>query len=230
MLAEMDFNVGRILDTVAALNIQDNTIVVFSSDNGPEDIMPWRGWAGPWSGTYVTAMEGSLRVPFFIRWPGKIPGGRVSNEMMHEVDLFTTLGKIAGAAIPSDRAIDGVDQSAFLLGKQEKSAREFYPVFMTSPAGTPDLYAIKWRNYKLHFVWQVRKYDPPQKLAIPRLIDLYDNPQETPDETIGESTIEKQGWVLHNMFGRLGQFNDSMKKYPPVPVGTSDPYQPPAAR
>ena len=59
--------------------------------------MPWRGWAGPWSGTYVTAMEGSLRVPFIIRWPGKVPVGRVSNEMMHEVDLYTPRSTRAAA-------------------------------------------------------------------------------------------------------------------------------------
>ena len=90
MLAEMDYNAGRILDAVSALNIQDNTIVIFSSDNGPEETIPWRGWAGPWTGTYVTAMEGSLRVPFIIRWPGKVPAERVSNEIVHVTDLYAT--------------------------------------------------------------------------------------------------------------------------------------------
>jgi len=104
MLAEMDYNAGRILDAVSALRIQDNTIVIFSSDNGPEDTIPWRGWAGPWSGTYVTAMEGSLRVPFIIRWPGKVPAERVSNEIVHLTDLYATLAKLGGADIPTDRA------------------------------------------------------------------------------------------------------------------------------
>ena len=58
--------------------------------------------------------------------------------------------------------MDGLDQGAFLLGKQEKSAREFFPVFMTSG----ELYAMKWRNYKLHLVWQLREYDVPQRLAV----------------------------------------------------------------
>ena len=229
MLAEMDSNVGRILDAVAALKIQDNTIVVFSSDNGPEDTMPWRGWAGPWSGTYVTAMEGSLRVPFIMRWPGRVPAGRVSNEMVHEVDMFTTLARMGGADIPADRAIDGVDQSAFLLGQQERSAREFYPVFMSGATG-PELYAIKWRNYKMHFVWQQRMYDIPQRLAVPRLIDLYDNPQERPEETVGETAAVTRGWVLHAMFAQLAKFQQTLKEYPPIPMGTSDPYVPPTAR
>ena len=229
MLAEMDANVGRILDAISDLKISDNTIVIFTSDNGPEDVMPWRGWAGPWSGTYVTAMEGSLRVSFMIRWPGKVRAGRVSNEMMQITDLYTTLAKLGGAEIPTDRAVDGIDQRDFLLGKAEKSARDFYPVFMAS-FGAPELYAIKWRNYKLHFIWQERKYDVAQKLAIPRLIDLYDNPQERTEETTGESSIETKGWVLHAMFAQLAKFKATLAKDPPVPMGSSDPYVPPPPR
>ena len=224
MLAEMDANVGRILDAVSALNISDNTIVIFTSDNGPEDTMPWRGWAGPWSGTYVTAMEGSLRVPFIIRWPGKIPAGRTSNEMLHETDIFTTLAKLGGADIPTDRTIDGIDQREFLLGKQEKSAREFIAVFQGR-----ELYAVKWHNYKLHFIWQERMHDVPQKLAVPRLIDLYDNPQETIQETVGESSIVTRGWVLHAIFAQLAKLKATVAKDPLIPVGTVDPYVPPAA-
>ncbi|MGH7198846.1 MAG: arylsulfatase [Candidatus Omnitrophota bacterium] len=226
MLAEMDFNVGRILDAVSELKIADNTIFIFTSDNGPEDLMPHRGWAGPWTGTYVTAMEGSLRVPFIIRWPGKVPADRVSNEMVQITDLYTTLARWGGADIPTDRAVDGMDQREFLLGKTEKSSRDFYPVFKAG-IGAPELYAIKWRNYKLHFVWQERKYDVPQKLALPRLIDLYDNPQERIEETIGESSIETRGWVLHAMFAQLAKFQATLKEDPPVPMGTSDPYRPP---
>lgn len=221
VLAEMDANVGRILDTIAELDIAGSTIVIFTSDNGPEDTMPWRGWAGPWSGTYVTAMEGSLRVPFIIRWPGKIPAGRVSNEMVHITDLFTTLAIMSGADVPADRAIDGVDQSAFLLGDQEKSAREFIAVFQGR-----ELYAAKWRNYKAHFVWQERLYDPPQKLAVPRLIDLYSNPQETIQETIGESSLLTRAWVLHAMLREFARLKATVAKDPLIPMGTPDPYVP----
>jgi arylsulfatase A-like enzyme len=78
-LAEMDAHVGDLLDAIDALGIHDNTIVVFTSDNGPEATWPWQGSSGPWRGYYFTHMEGSLRVPFLIRWPGHIPAGRVSN-------------------------------------------------------------------------------------------------------------------------------------------------------
>jgi len=231
MLSEMDYNSGRILGALAALGVQNDTIVIFSSDNGPEDTIPWRGWAGPWTGTYVTAMEGSLRVPFLIRWPGKIPAERVSNEMVHEVDLYPTLAKIGGAEIPTDRAIDGLDESAFLLGKQENSAREWFPVFQAgAAAGAPDLYAMKWRNYKLHLIRQEREYDPPQRLAVPRLIDLYDNPQERPEEATGESAVVTHGWVAHAMFAYLSAFQASLKKYPPIPPGAPDSYAPAAGQ
>ena len=72
----MDAHVGEILDAIDALRIRDKTMVVFTSDNGPESTWPWQGSSGPWRGYYFTHMEGSLRVPFIIRWPGRIPPGR----------------------------------------------------------------------------------------------------------------------------------------------------------
>lgn len=72
-------------------------------------------------------MEGSLRTPFIIRCPGKVPVGRVSNEIVHIVDLFRTLAHVGGAEVPKDRPIDGVDQLDFFLGKQDASNREGFP-------------------------------------------------------------------------------------------------------
>ncbi|KAH7304702.1 alkaline-phosphatase-like protein [Stachybotrys elegans] len=112
-MVEMDYRVGEILDHIDELGIRDNTIVIFASDNGPEFRPPYRGTAGPWTGTYHTAMEGSLRVPFIIRWPGKVPEGVSSNEIVHCTDLFTSIIAMAGAQVPTDRPIDGVDQTDF---------------------------------------------------------------------------------------------------------------------
>ena len=88
MLAEMDANVGQMLDAVDRLGIRDNTIVIFASDNGPEFVRPYDGWAGPWRGQYFTAWEGGIRVPFMIRWPGHIPPGGSATQIVHCVDLF----------------------------------------------------------------------------------------------------------------------------------------------
>jgi arylsulfatase A-like enzyme len=142
-LAEMDAHVGEIVDAIDELRIRDDTIVVFTSDNGPEATWPWQETSGPWRGYYFTHMEGSLRVPFIIRWPGRIAAGRVSNEIVHEVDTYTTFAKIAGAQIPKDRLIDGVDQFDFFLGNSEKSKRDGFLVFVADR-----LEAVKWRNWK----------------------------------------------------------------------------------
>ena len=88
---------------------------------------------------------------------------------------------------------------------------------------------MKWRNYKMHFVWQVRMHDVPQKLAVPRLIDLYDNPQETVAETIGESSFITRLWVVHAMMAQMAKLKATLAKDPLIPMGTLDPYVPPSA-
>ena len=133
-LAEMDYRTGQILDAIKEAGIEDNTLVIFTSDNGPEATDPWEGDSGPWRGTYFTAMEGSLRAPFIIRWPGKVPAGRVNNEIVHIVDLFTTLARVGGAEVPKDRPIDGVDQLDFFLGKQETLQPRRIPRLRGRPA------------------------------------------------------------------------------------------------
>jgi arylsulfatase len=218
MLAEMDHNVGQMLDAVDRLGIRENTIVIFASDNGAEFTRPWDGWAGPWRGHYFTAWEGGIRVPFMVRWPGKVPAGRVSNEIVHGVDLFPTLASMAGASVPKDRPIDGLDQSAFFEGTTDKSAREGILIWVDNR-----LQAVKWRNYKLHLFQQETMMSPPMKLPVPLLLDLYTNPRE--DETKRAFA----SWVLGPMLKMTGAFEASVKQHPLIPMGTPDPYQPRAA-
>jgi len=130
VLAQTDAYVGELLDTVDDLGIKDNTIFIFTADNGPEGVIPHQGFSGPWRGSYFTGLEGSLRVPFLIRWPKKIPARGVSNEIVHEMDLFATFAQIAGGNVPSDRVIDSVDQSDFFMGKTGKSNRESVVVYV----------------------------------------------------------------------------------------------------
>ena len=117
MLGEIDHRTGQLLDAIDKLGIRENTIFVFASDNGPDPNFPHHGSSGPWRGYYFTHMEGSLRAPCIMRWPDKIPAGRVTNEIIHELDTYVTFANIAGAKVPVDRAIDGIDQTDFLLGK-----------------------------------------------------------------------------------------------------------------
>jgi arylsulfatase A-like enzyme len=215
-LAEMDHRTGQILDAIKEAGIEDNTLVIFTSDNGPEATHPWEGHPGPWRGTYFTAMEASLRAPFIIRWPGQVPAGRVSNEIVHIVDIFTTFARIGGAEVPKDRPIDGVDQLDFFLGKQENSNREGFPAYVADR-----LSAVKWRNWKMHLIWQENMYDPPLRLPVPKLVNLLTDLKEERD--VGA----KNSWVAGPMMKILGEFQTSMKRYPPIKVGTPDPYLPP---
>jgi len=217
MLAEMDHNVGQILDAVTKAGVRENTIVIFTSDNGAEFFRPWDGWAGPWRGQYFTALEGGIRVPFLIRWPGKIPSERVSNEIVHLVDMFATLARFAGAKVSADRPIDSVDQSDFFLGKTEKSAREGFPIWCDNR-----LMAVKWRNWKLHFYRQDTMFDPPVKNPVPTIYNLFTDPREE------KPTVDT--WVVHPMLKMVSAFEESVKKYPLIPMGTPDPYVPPSAR
>ena len=214
----MDAHVGEILDAIDDLHIHDNTIVVFTSDNGPEATWPWQGASGPWRGYYFTHMEGSLRAPFIIRWPGRIPAGRVSNEIVHEVDTFTTFATIAGSKIPSDRPIDAVDQTDFLSGKSEKSNREGFPVFVADR-----LEAVKWRNWKVAFYDEERDWwTPPAKLGEPKAFDLITDPKKEYPATGIRNT-----WVAGPAMKIVAEFEQSLKKYPPIAPGTPDPYKPP---
>ena len=133
-LLEHDHNVGRILDALTAAGL-DNTMVVWASDNGPSPLPTvtpqWTiGDAGPWRGEIGTVLEGNIRTPCIIRWPGKIPSGRVSNQIVAIVDFFPTLARVAGGKVPTDRPMDGVDQSGFFTGQQEKSNREHVLLFL----------------------------------------------------------------------------------------------------
>lgn len=217
-LAEMDARVGDVLDAIDGLGVRDNTIVVFTSDNGPEATWPWQGSSGQWRGYYFTHMEGSLRVPFIIRWPNHIPAGRVSNEIVHEVDTFTTLATITGASVPQDRPIDGVDQTDFLLGKSETSNREGFPVYV---AGRME--AVKWRNWKFVFYEEERDWwSPPVKLGEPKAFNLITDPKEEYPATGIRST-----WAAGPALKIVTEFEQSLKKYPPIASGTPDPYTPP---
>src|SRR4029077_18179420 len=112
-MVELDHRVGQVLDAVKELGVEEDTLVVFCSDNGPEFRRPWRGTAGPWRGNYHTAMEGGLRAPLMVRWPHRVVAGRVTDDIIHITDLFPTLAHVAGATVPADRPIDGVDQLDF---------------------------------------------------------------------------------------------------------------------
>lgn len=115
-IAEIDWSVGKILDTLKANGLDENTLVLFTSDNGPPKNSLFAS-PGPLRGNKGTTFEGGMREPTVVRWPGKIPAGKLNDELMTTMDLLPTFAKLAGAAIPTDRVIDGKDIWPTLIGK-----------------------------------------------------------------------------------------------------------------
>jgi arylsulfatase len=226
VLAQIDAYNGMLLDAIDDLGISDNTIFIFTADNGPEAIPEGSstpsveyfipGSAGPWRGSLFTGFEGSLRVPFAIRWPGKIPAGSVSDEIVHEMDLYPTFASIAGGKVPDDRVIDGVDQTDFLLGEQEKSNREGLIVYMGN-----DVWGVKWRNWKVNLKEQDNILSETRSSGMPRIYNLLKDPGET------QNVIFPETWVPKAALGQLGAHIGSLRANPPIKPGTPDPYEPP---
>ncbi|RJP18020.1 MAG: arylsulfatase [Candidatus Abyssobacteria bacterium SURF_5] len=216
-MLELDSDFGDLLDYLDALGITDDTIIVFSGDNGPEELEPWRGTAGFFDGSYFTGMEGSLRTPCLIRYPGKVPAGGQSNEIVHITDMFTTLLNWAGCQVPSDRIIDGIDQRAFFEGKQENSNREGF-LFWNGPT----LYGAKWQNFKVKLMEQRYYTDPAMPIPNPNLVNLIVDPKER--KPLNYPHLHS--WVAFHMGLLLIQFNESVQKEPPIPPGAPLDYTP----
>jgi len=217
-LLELDTDFGTLLDLLDELGLAGDTLVVFAGDNGPEEVLLWRGTPGYWEGSYFAGGEGNLRTPCIVRWPDQIPGGRVSDEIMHVTDWFTTLLHAAGVREPTDRVIDGVNQLPWLGGQQASSLRDGYLYWMG-----PEIYGVKWRNFKLAFTVQKYSTDPVGKLSSPRIINLIADPQER--EPLDLPYMHS--WTVTHFNRLLGEYQASVKREPPVPQGAPLDYAPP---
>ena len=226
MLMQVDSYVGELLNTVDELGIAEETIFIFTADNGPEALenggtsitveTAVHGSAGPWRGTLFTGFEGALRVPFVIRWPDQIKPGVASDEIVHVMDIFPTLAALAGGKVPDDRQIDGIDVSDFLLGKEETSGREGFVVYMGN-----DVFGVKWRDWKIHLKEQDAWNTTLRTYTMPRVYNLMSDPQEK------DNVLFPHTWVLKAGLPLLQEHIASLKKHPPIPTGAPDPYQPP---
>ena len=120
-ISEIDWSVGQILDALKRHGIDENTFVIFSSDNGPSI-----GQAAPLTGMKGSSYEGGMRVPTVVRWPKAIPSGLVNDKLMTAMDLLPMFANIAGLEIPSDRVIDGRDILPALIGEAESPHDAFF--------------------------------------------------------------------------------------------------------
>ena len=147
-IMELDYRTGEVLDAIKAAGIEDNTIVIWASDDGASPLTgpsASRGGSnGMWAGELGDGREGSLRTPAMIKWPGKIKPSK-SNGMVSIHDFFPTLANIIGADIPADRAIDGIDQTDFFLGKQKNSNRQTLLTFLGD-----EIVAFRWRHFRVY--------------------------------------------------------------------------------
>jgi len=145
VIMEIDWSLGQILETVKQLGIDEKTLVIFTSDNGP-----WLskgdhgGSAKPLRDGKFATYEGGMREPAIFRWPGKIPAGSVCSEMATTMDFLPTFAKLAGAKIPSDRIIDGKDISALIRDPKAKTPYKAFFYYFEGQLG-----AVRCGKWKL---------------------------------------------------------------------------------
>lgn len=208
-LLQLDGDFGELLDVLDEVGIAENTIVVFAGDNGNEDYLLHRGTGGFWEGSYFTGMEASLRTPCIVRWPGTVPANRQSNEIMHVTDWFTTLVSMAGLQCPTDREIDGRDQTSFLTGASNESNRDGFIYWNGA-----HMYGVKWRNFKLPMVQQKYIFDPALPVGFPFPVNLIVDPKERePYEARYGHT-----WTFAHFLRIIGEFEQSVAREPLIPA------------
>lgn len=222
---EVDFNIGRVLKAIDKAGIAKNTIVILTGDNGAGNFPQGSSLAagedggggsnGPWRGGLSTAYEGGLRTPAMIRYPDKIKAGRVSDEIVGDIDMYNTIASFAGAdkLVPSDRPIDGVNQKDFFLGKKEQSNRDHFIVFVGD-----DLFAIKWRNIKMHFMATESTHSAAiTKFTFPQVYDIKNDPKEAYELWGNKGYVH--AWLMEPIMKKIVQLKTSMAKYPNIKPG-----------
>lgn len=220
---EVDDIVGRLIKVLEATGQAQNTLVFFTSDNGPQDdIWPDAGYT-PFRGSKGSTWEGGVRVPAIAWWPGMIKAGRVSDGLFDLLDLFNTAVTLGGAQgdLPKDRYLDGINQASFLLADNGLSNRE--TVFWMQ-----DQYmALRWREYKVHkniLTTGDNQYSgmgslqnsTVQKAAYIGLVyNLYIDPQEK------QSISLRKGWLLPFIQKQRSRHFKTFQQYPPKKIKMS---------
>jgi arylsulfatase len=233
-MVEHDMHVGQLLDTLDRLGIADNTIVHYSTDNGPH-MNTWPDAAmTPFRGEKNTNWEGGWRVPSAVRWPGRIAAGSVSNSIMHHMDWLPTLLAAAGADDIKERLMDGGVRSIgrrykvhldgynflpYLTGEAEEGPRD--EIFYFSDDG--DLTALRWRDWKIIFMEQ-RVEATLQAWAepfIPLRVPLIFNLRRDPYERSQKTSNTYYDWLLDRAYmlvpaqAYVGAFLATFEEFPP---------------
>jgi uncharacterized sulfatase len=171
VIQEIDWSVGEVLRVLREQRLDRNTLVIFTSDNGPGN----PGSAGPFRGNKGTTWEGGLREPCIAWWPGSVAAGVVTPAFGCNMDLFPTFVKLAGLEMPNDRVYDGEDLTPVLL--RNTPGREPLFFYYRNSAGGPydreeKLYAVRKGRWKLHLEVTNTGPPPPGETTLPLLFDV----------------------------------------------------------
>ena len=223
-MIEHDMQVGKLLDDMKKMGVLDNTIIIYTSDNGPEHSAKNHGGTTPFRGEKMTTYEGGVRVPTMIRWPGHIPAGQVKTGIQANMDFFTTLATIAGdpnvvEEMKNDRKqyIDGINNLDYWTGKSAESKRNNFLYYHEST-----LRAVRMNQWKLHFETSENYYDTYKKLKFPIIFNLRQDPFESFDSTTDRSDImQKKLWLGEPLEALLAEHIKSLMDYPPVQKATT---------
>lgn len=174
-IEEVDWSVGQVLATLKELQLDEKTLVIFTSDNGAAG-----GSSAPWRGKKGSTYEGGVREPCLMRWPGRIPAGTSCSRIAGNIDLLPTFARLVGVDAPSDRTLDGRDISGLMFDPQAKPARDTHLYF----AGNSRVAAIRQNEWKLFPTAPVQGNQPakPKNAAAesgPILYNLDTDPAET---------------------------------------------------
>ena len=212
---QVDYNVGQILDTLKKAGVENNTILILTGDNAAGEDTDEGGSNGPWRGGLSTGYEGGTRTPGMIRWPGKIQSGKVTDEILSDLDWFSTLAHLVGEEdrIPNDRPIDSINQADFLLGKQERSNREYLVTYVGDR-----VFSVKWRTLKVHFFTAEATFSPIVEHTFPQVYDIKNDPDEKSELFRAEGYSHL--WVTKPVMGILAEIQKSMAKYPNIKPGS----------
>ena len=175
VMMEIDWSVGQILDRLKQLNIDDETIVVFTSDNGANISYGIDGGSsGPLRGGKGSVYEGGVRVPAIFRWPGKIQPNQITNAFAGNMDLLTTFAHLAGARLPDNHILDSRDLWPLLSGETAQSQHKYFHYLNASPEDKVNYLGIRDEKWKLLF-----SIDPEGKITENELYDLNSDINET---------------------------------------------------
>lgn len=223
-MIEHDMQIGQVLDWLEEQGLADNTIVWYSTDNGPEHSSWPYGATTPFRGEKMTTYEGGVRVPSMIRWPGVLPEGAVLNGIQAHQDMFTTLAVAAGIDDPvamvqkmKKQFIDGLNNLPYWLGQEERSARTHIFHYYESK-----LTAVRMGPWKFHFSTKEDYYAN----VIPRTVPLVFNIRADPFESYDTSDsyghlLQKVSWLIQPMGVLMGEHLQTLADYPPVQGGDS---------